>query len=418
MKRRMSAYAVSCVLLLLVGCGSDNNSSSTATNNTGTTAPTAGTTTPTTGSTNPGSTGGSGSTGTSTSASYVYAGKSVDTGGIHSFRLDTTTGALTEVSGSPTNLPQGFTTGGALVTSNGFVYTVNRPGDFAAAAIYTFKADASTGALTAVGSGISASPQNDADIRKIKLSPDGNTAYLISQFNGNAVALNSGSPALLNTQPLSNGEVWGFTVAGKFAYAGIQDGNPKSGFGPIVIKRMSVNADGSLGTPQIVVTLQDTNLAYDLTSDPAGKFIAATTGFNNDHVSVWSVNGTTGDLTAVPGSPFTASPNIGKMLRFDASGTHLYLVNNPDFEPRHEDVMVFNVGSNGALTEAQTLDLGTGQQITDMKVENDFVYIANAGGGGQSSITVLKRDSSSGQVSVANKTNVASPIGGVDTLHF
>jgi hypothetical protein len=31
---------------------------------------------------------------------------------------------------------------------------------------------------------------------------------------------------------------------------------------------------------------------------------------------------------------------------------------------------------------------------------------------------VLKPDSSSGQVSVANRTNVASPIGGLDTLHF
>jgi 6-phosphogluconolactonase (cycloisomerase 2 family) len=424
MQRRFSASVLGCALLLLIGCGNDSNSANNNGNTgTGTTGTTNGT--PTTGGSNPVGTGGtgtgSGGTGTgssSTSGTYLYAGVAVDTGAIRSFKVDTTTGALTELAGSPTNISQGFTTGGSLVTSKGFVYTVNRPGDLVAAAMYTFKADPSTGALSAVGNRVTVSPQNDADIRMINLSPDGNTAYLISQFNGNAVALNNGAPALLNTQPLVNGEVWGFAVAGKFAYAGIQEGNPKSGFGPTQIKRLSINSDGSLGPAQVIVTMQDTNLAYDLAADPTGKFVAATSGFNNDHVSVWSVNATTGNLTPVPGSPFASSTNIGKKLRFDPSGTHLYLVNNPDFEPRHEDVMVFSVASNGALTPAQTLDLGTGLNVTDFKVDNDFVYISNATGGGQSSIAVLKRDASSGQLSVVNPTTVSTSIGGLDSLHF
>jgi hypothetical protein len=80
---------------------------------------------------------------------------------------------------------------------------------------------------------------------------------------------------------------------------------------------------------------------------------------------------------------------------------------------------VFALGSNGSFTLTQTVDLGNGRRLTDFKVESDFAYIANEGESGpQGSVTVLRRDASSGQLSVANTTNVASPVGGTATLHF
>jgi hypothetical protein len=403
------------LLLLWIGCGSDNSSSTNGgTSDTGTT--------PTPGSSNPGNTGGSGS-GTSggdssNPATFVYAGTGADAGGIRAFQVNTSSGSLTEVSGSPTKLPSGFTTGGSLIASKGFVYTVNRASELGPGVMYTFKADSSTGVLNPVGNPVTVTPQNGPDIRIIKLSPDGNTAYLVSQFAVNAVALNNGSPALLGTQQLSNGEVWGLALAGNFAYAGIQDGNPKTGFAQPVIKMMTTNANGSLGTPEPILTLADSNIPYDLTADASGKFVAATTGFNNNFVTVWTVNSSTGALTVAPGAPFSNGGDIGKKLRFDPSATRLYLINNPDFEPLHEDVMTFDVSSTGGLTQVQTLDLGTQQRVLDFKVEDDFAYLTNDTGGLQSNITVLRRDSSSGQLSVASKTAIASALGGVDTLHF
>jgi 6-phosphogluconolactonase (cycloisomerase 2 family) len=416
LRRRFSVYAFFFLLLLWIGCGGGTGSNSTAGGTSGTG------TTPTPGTSNPGNTGGSGSGttggGSSSSATFLYAGTGVDAGGIHSFQVNTSSGALTEVSGSPTSLPSGFTTGGSLIASKGFVYTVNRASEAGPAVMYTFKADSSTGVLSPVGSPVTVTPQNDPDIRIMKLSPDGNTAYLVSQFAVNAVALNNGSPTLLGTQQLVNGEVWGFALAGNFAYAGIQEGNPKTGFAQPVITVMNINSNGSVGTPQPAITLADSNIPYDLTADASGKFIAATTGFNNNFVTVWTVNSSTGALTAVPGAPFSNGGDIGKKLRFDSSASHLYLINNPDFEPRHEDVMTFNVDSTGALTLVQTLDLGTEELVLDFKVEDDFAYLTNQVSGIQSNIIVLRRDSTSGQLSVVNKTAVNSFLGGVDTLHF
>lgn len=342
----------------------------------------------------------------------------MNAGGIRAYKLDTSSGNLTEIAGSPFALSQtGFSTGGAIAASNGYVYGVNRPGEQTGVSLYTFKADSSSGALSQAGTPVQVTPLSDSDARGLKVSPDGKTLYLKSQWNLYAVALNNGSPALLNSQPLTTGEVFGFAVAGNFAYAGVQDGNPKSGFAKPVIKRMTINPDGSLSTPQTIVTLDDSNIPYDLTADPNGKFLAATTGFNSGDVSVWSVNSTSGELTAVPGSPFSTSGGILKFLRFDSSAAHLYAINNPDFEPRHEDVRVFTVAANGALSSVQTVDLGDGQQATDFQVEDDFAYVANVSGSIQSNITVLRRDSS-GQLSVASKPGVATVFGGLATLKF
>jgi 6-phosphogluconolactonase (cycloisomerase 2 family) len=239
---------------------------------------------------------------------------------------------------------------------------------------------------------------------------------MLSQWSVYAVALNNGSPSVLNSQTLSNGEVWGFAIAGHFAYAGIQDGNPKSGFDYPVLKRMSINADGSLSAPQTIATLKDANIPYDLISDQSGKFLAATTGFNSGDVSVWSVNSNTGDLSAVPGSPFSTDGAIIKLIRFDPSSKNVYAINNPDYEPLHEDIRVFSVGSNGSLTAVQTVDLGDELRATDFKVDSDFVFIGNSLGGTQSNITVLRRDATSGQLSVANKTAVPDIVGGVATV--
>jgi 6-phosphogluconolactonase (cycloisomerase 2 family) len=342
----------------------------------------------------------------------------VDAGTIRSYRLNTSSGSLAEVSGSPASLPPGSSTGGSLVASHGFVYAVNRPGNQFAVAMYTFQADPSTGALTPVGSPITVTSQADSNVGKIVLSGDGNTAYVLSQFTVYIVVLNNGSPSLMGSQQLSNGNIWGFGIAGSFAYAGIQDGNPKTGFAQPVLKRMAKGADGSLGPSQAIVTFADSNFSSDLATDANGRLVAATTGFNNDHVSVWSVNSSTGDLAPVPGSPFSNNGDIGKLLRFDPSGAHLYLINNPDFEPRHEDVVVFSADRKGTLALEQTLDLGNGQHATDFKVEDEFAFITNGITGGQGAISVLRIDPSSGQIAVASTTGVSSLLGGIATLHF
>ncbi len=412
---KTAIYAVSIGLLLfLMSCGGSSNSSNTGSTNNGGSINTGGSNSGNTGGSGSGS-GGSGA-GTSTSTTYIYAGTAMDAGGILSYKLDASSGKLTQL--SSVTLPGGSNTGGSVLATSGYVYTFNRTGDSQPGAIYSYKVDPNTGALSSAGSPVDITPVSDPNIRFARLSPDGKTAYLMSQFGVYAVSLNNGNPKLLGSQTLSTADVWGFTTAGHFAYAGIQDGSPKEGFSAPVIKEMSINSDGSFGTPQPIATLSDANIPYDLTSDAAGKFVAATTGMNNNSVAMFSVNSTTGALTAVAGSPFNVGAQVGKKLAFDPSGTHLYYVDNPDYDPRQESIMVFDVASNGALNHTQTLDLGTGESVIDLKVEADFAYISNLTGSVQSNILVLRRDSSSGQLSVASNTAVGTSVGTLGIVHF
>ena len=393
LRLQILGFALLLLLAVLAGCGfSDNHSNNS--NNGGT-----------------GPSDGSGNI----SGRYVYVADAADAGGAFAWKLDSA-GNLSEVPGSPFTLPAGGNLQGALAASGGFVYVVNRPVETGGAAIHSFKADASTGALTQKGKPVTITTPSDSDIRQMRLSPSESTAYAVTQFNLISISLNNGSPALLNTQAAANGEVFGVAVGSQFVFAGTQDGNPKQGFAQPVIKRFVVNSDSSLGAGQVVTTLTDANIPRGIAMDPAGKFLAVTTGTNNDSVTIFSV-GSDGSLTKAGTGP--TNGRNGHALEFDPSGKFLYALTSEDPVPNQESVVVFSVGADGSLTSVQTLDLPSGVRNGGFKVTTDFVIVVNNSVGGiDSSIVVLRRDSSSGQLSSGSSINGVKPLGEIDTLVF
>lgn len=387
--------AVLLLAIALSGCGfGGSNDNSSSGNSTGT---------------------GSSSGGGSTSATYVYVADAADAGGAFGWKLDSG-GNLTSVAGSPFLLPTGGNLQGALAASNGFVYVVNRPVETGGAAIHTFKADASSGALSQVGNPVIFTSPSDSDVRHLVVAPSGNTAYASTQFNVIAIALNNGSPMALNTQLGSDGEVFGVAAGSRFVFAGGVNGNPKSGFQTPVIKRFAIGTDGSLGTGQVVATLSDANIPRGLALDASGKFLAATTGLNNGSVTAFNV-AVDGSLTPV-GTVSTNGKN-GQTLAFDSSAKFLYLLTSEEPVPNQESVLVYSVGTSGALTLVQTFDLPSGVRNAGFKVLDNFVIVVNDTlGGVESSVTVLHRDATTGQLSAGSTISGTKPLGQVDTLSF
>jgi 6-phosphogluconolactonase (cycloisomerase 2 family) len=405
--RHVSAIAHISVLLMLVwmvGCGGSTSNSSN--NNSGSN----GSGTPTAGTSNP---GGGGST---SSATYVYVGDGTQGGGASGFKLDGS-GNLAAVTGSPFKIGGSSDASyGPLAVANGYVYvsTFSSNGEATPGQLFTFQIDSSTGALTQKGGGVPVTGTSFTAVKELIKSKDGSNLYVLTQSTVTAVATNNGSPTVLNMQDLGE-DIWGLAAGNGALYAGIQNGNPKNGFQTPVIKRVALGSNGSVvDAGQTVVTLNDANIPMDLAEDAAGKFLAVTTGMNDNAVSMYAI-GAEGSLTPVAGSPFTQTVGIGQKLRFDPSGKFLYEVINEEAVPNRESLIVFSVGSNGALTRVQTQPLPSNVRVSGLVVTDGFVLVSNqAVSGLTGTVTVLSRDSSTGKVAVAGSGTANTAVGQMD----
>ncbi|HET9699238.1 MAG TPA: beta-propeller fold lactonase family protein [Terriglobales bacterium] len=414
-RRLVSAFARISVLLLLivwmVGCGGKTSNSSNN-NNSGS----SGTGTPTAGSSNPGSGGGGTGGGSTSSANYVYLADATEGGGAFGFKLDSS-GTLTPVAGSPFKV-SGSTDAsyGPVAVANGFVYVATFASAGGPGQLFTFQIDPNTGALTQKGSGVAITGTSFTAVGSLRTSVDKSTIYALTQQTITAIATNNGSPTELNMQTVTDGSIFGFAAGNGVAYVGIQDGNPKTGFKTPVIKRITLGANGSLqdaGT--VVATLTTANIPNSLALDPTGKYVAATTGMNSLQVAMYSV-GSNGTLSEVQGSPFNSSNLVGFNLKFDPSGKFLYEVANNEADPNDETLVVFSVGSNGALTQVQTLPNGNHEHAIGLLVTSGYVLVSNLAAAGQGGIvTVFSRDASSGKLTLTGTQTVNRSTGEVGT---
>jgi len=421
--------ATTVLLLALAACGgSSNSSSSTGTNTGGTNS---GGITP--GSSNPGSTGSGGSggstgggTGTSTKAAFVYASVYTNAGGVVGYSQNSSA-MLTSVSGSPYQL-QGSSAGSALAAVNGYVYAPNMPGTQSmpsnSAQLNIFKADSSTGALSQIGTAPAVnSSSGDNSMRRLQVNSTKNVMYGVFQRTINSYSLsNNASPELIQSTAPSTDSVWGFDFMpnGPYAYAAIQNGNPKQGFQIPQIHLLNMATDGSLTDNRAVVTLSTASgIAGYLVVDPTGKYVVVTNGQQNDSLSVFAIQ-SDGSLNEVSGSPFsTGTQNLG-LMTFDSSGKFLYVVSNALYEPRPENLQVFSFNpSTGALSQIQNMTEPNEFMESWLKVDGNYLYLTNVAGNGLSStITIYNRDATTGQLSQASVTTVQAAIGQTETLHF
>jgi 6-phosphogluconolactonase (cycloisomerase 2 family) len=316
-------------------------------------------------------------------------------GNLSAYTIDSSTGALTAVPGSPFAgglIPQFVT-----VHPNGkFAYVTNGLSNN----VWAYAIDATSGALTAVlGSPFAAGTANTAP-SSVTVDPsgrfafvpslDGNTAVgtiLAYTIDGTTGALTpvTGSPVAAGTYP----NVVTVDPSGKFAYVANIDSADISAY--------AINASGGALTPiagSPFAAGGPNTFPRAVTVDPSGKFAYVATGtVASGNIWVYSINQTTGALTAIAGSPFAAG-NGAYIVAVDPSGSFAYVGN---FYSNNVSAFAINA-TTGALTPVAGSPFATGGSFqgtmsivfafVNLDPSGKFVYVANAGANSVSAFTI------------------------------
>jgi 6-phosphogluconolactonase (cycloisomerase 2 family) len=229
-------------------------------------------------------------------------------GTISAFSVDQTTGALTEVTGSPFADGDVYPAASAVSPNGKFLFVANFSTDNAGS-ISVFSINATTGALTAVtGSPFTGSgPANNIAINpagtSLFVAANGVNAYSINATTGALTAV-SGSPFTTPVAP------YGVTVdpTGKFLYASIFGNLTTTQTAPDVIT-FSIGSTGAL--TQLSAQGVDGNQGEALALTTGSKAVTYTPKFAyvtneiDSTISEFTINDSTGALTAVTGSPIS-----------------------------------------------------------------------------------------------------------------
>ncbi len=330
-------------------------------------------------------------------------------GGISAYRIDGTTGALTPVPGSPFEAgynPSFFTVNPSR--TNAYVVNIgdrNRNGSVSA-----YRIDGTTGALTPV----SVSPfEADDNPTSLTNNPSGTIAYVVNPIDGykkgNVLAYRidgttgaltpvPGSPFKTEVDPVS------ITInpTGNFAYV------MNKGDG---IDRGSISAyriDGTTGalTPVPGSPFKTEVNPISFKINPSGNFayvVNSGDGSNRDSggISAYRIDGTTGALMQVSGSPFASSIHQTAIV-INSESTYAYLVKQGSVI-KNGRISVYHIdATTGVLKSVQSIPLAAGTNINSQvfivrhQIGGSFFYIGCQDVNGFNAIMVYRINGNSG----------------------
>ena len=248
------------------------------------------------------------------SGKFAYVtnfGSAIASGNVSAYTIDASTGALSEVAGSP------FAAGTqpvsvAVAPSGRFAYVANNvSGDISA-----YRVDATTGALSSIGAAVAAGFRPTS----ITVDPTGRFAYVanfIGDFSGNvsAYSIDAGTGALSEVagSPFAAGlDPQSVTVdpTGRFAYVANRQSADVSAY---IIDAGTGALSEIAGSPFAG--------GIQLFVDPSGKFAYVATGSS---VSAHTIDATTGALTGIGAFAAGASPYA---VTVEPSGKFAYVAN-------------------------------------------------------------------------------------------
>lgn len=259
--------------------------------------------------------------------------------------------------------------------------------------VSAFTIDASTGVLTAPitvsglndSVGTAASPT--ANLLFVSdFTADAINVYSVNTSNGALTAI-SGSPFVLGNTPGAAGLV--VDPAGKVLYEA--DGNAGA------VNAFSISSSGVL-SPVSGTPFPAGNTPLHLAIAPNGKFLyASNTNDTQGGISAYMVDSTTGALTEIPNSPFaTQSPFGGPgPLAVHSSGKFLYVAMPGSANANHL-IFAFTIDSTtGALSPITGSPFSAGNDPLYMVLDSagKFLYVSNTQDNSISGFTI---DSSSG----------------------
>jgi 6-phosphogluconolactonase (cycloisomerase 2 family) len=123
-----------------------------------------------------------------------------------------------------------------------------------------------------------------------------------------------------------------------------------------------------------------------VTVDPTGRFVYVV-DYNNlpalGFISAWSIDGATGALTPVPGSPFQTG-FLPRAITIDATGHFAYVANSGD-----DTVSAYTInGITGALAVIPRSPFPAGSRPYSVTASGSFLYVANNGSNDVSAYTI------------------------------
>lgn len=301
--------------------------------------------------------GGGGTTG----GSACYVANS-ETGSVSEFTVSSS--GVSTLSGSPIVLAAIPTTL-AVTPNNGLVYAGSVAGTINAFTV-------GTGGVLSVGLGGSAAAAVSASA--IKVDPSGKWLIAVDatpEATVFAIDTSTGALTLQGQLTLAGGSPnhIAFNPAGNLMYVSLGTGG---------VQALTFNStSGTLSTNNLVLKTKGNQYADEgLVVDPSGAFLLVSeVGVGT--VRVLSINASSGALTEVSGSPFSAGTGPQGII-FDYTGTYVYTA---------------NIGSNnisgwsfdktsGALTAISGSPFSAGTQPVDLAEDSSHTYIGVVSEGG------------------------------------
>jgi 6-phosphogluconolactonase len=348
-------------------------------------------------------------------AKFIYV-PNPGSGNVSAYAVNANTGALTAVAGSP--FPAGISPG--IVTpdpSEKFLYSSNGGsmvgGPLGPPTITEYSINSSTGALTEIpGSPLrfDNSPQPGAQ-SSIAFDPSGKFGYATAFIAGNlsvfgfsvdaasgALAPVANSPFALppsntGTTVIARGT---FDNAGKHFYAPFVGGT-----GSVAV--YDFNAVSGALTPNVapLVSTGD-NIPSTPRTHPNGKYLYVP-NLTSGSIAAYTIDAVTGSLSTIVGSPYSTQGNFPIVVTVHPSGRFVYAANGNSFQstPVNATVAAYAVNSSsGVLTPiagAPFSTQGANQMnipsLCQIDVHGRFLFVNNSAAG---SIAVFSIDQTSG----------------------
>jgi 6-phosphogluconolactonase len=249
---------------------------------------------------------------------HIYVAETAGFVGV--FSINSTTGALTEVAGSPYaagNYPNSL----VLDPTGNFLYVAN----YYSKDVSVYSVNRAAGTLTPVaGSPFSVG----SEATQLAVDPANGYLYVVTVNNGiNVFSVNGNSGVLSSVAgspfAVGSGLAGGitFNATGKFAYVAGGNSSTANNLGVF-----AVNLATGVLTPISGSPFSSGTYSTSVVLDASNKF-AYVPNENSSTISVYSVNSTTGALTEISGSPFSSIRALPTSISIDPTGAYAYVTN-------------------------------------------------------------------------------------------
>jgi 6-phosphogluconolactonase (cycloisomerase 2 family) len=295
------------------------------------------------------------------SGRFLYG---ASTAGVVGYSIDATSGKLTSL--GPTVAVAGSPFSVAVDPSGRFVYAGNQDGT-----ISSFAINASSGALSAAGTPVTASAGNI--IHGITADPTGKYVYAavngadkvfafaINQTTGALTSAGTALPAGMHPDALA------VDPSGRFVFV------PSSGTNDVRTFRIdgtsgAISAFGTVPAGASATSIALVNGTAPVVLTPRFAYVANS---NSNNVSIYSIDATTGALTPSPTpAPAGTSPSS---VAVDPTMRFVYVSNFSS-----NNVSMYTINANGTLSSIGTpIAAGTGPNGVSVDPTGRFVYVPN-----------------------------------------